>query len=78
MLDLRYVVKQCAERLERFQRNPHRLGEQNTKASLISPIIEALGWDRLSDTRRPDSSILRRRGSPGAGPLDHHTVRLAV
>ncbi|GAA0431735.1 hypothetical protein Aca07nite_18590 [Actinoplanes capillaceus] len=79
MLDLRDVVKQCAERLERFQRNPHRLGEQNTKASLISPIIEALGWD----LRDPDevSHEYRRKGTDN--PVDYallllHTPRLFI
>ncbi|GIF08918.1 restriction system modified-DNA reader domain-containing protein [Actinoplanes siamensis] len=72
MLDLRDVVKQCAERLERFQRNPHRLGEQNTKASLISPIIEALGWD----LRDPDevSHEYRRRGTDN--PVDYALLLL--
>ncbi|GIG98693.1 hypothetical protein Pma05_52660 [Plantactinospora mayteni] len=72
MLDLRDVVKQCAERLERFQRNPHRLGEQNTKASLISPIIEALGWD----LRDPDevSHEYRRKGTDN--PVDYALLLL--
>ncbi|WP_018638772.1 restriction system modified-DNA reader domain-containing protein [Parafrankia elaeagni] len=33
----------CVRRLERY--GGQRIGEQNTKASLIEPVIEALGWD---------------------------------
>lgn len=37
--------EQCVERLDRSRRHPRRVGEQTTKASLIEPIIDALGWD---------------------------------
>lgn len=72
MLDLRDVVKQCAERLERFQRNPHRIGEQNTKASLISPIIEALGWD----LRDPDEVSHEYRRNSSDNPVDYALLLL--
>jgi hypothetical protein len=72
VFDLRDVVKQCAERLERFQRNPHRLGEQNTKASLISPIIEALGWD----LRDPDEVSHEYRRKSTDNPVDYALLLL--
>jgi len=72
VLDLRDVVKQCAERLERFQRNPQRLGEQNTKASLISPIIEALGWD----LRDPDEVSHEYRRNGADNPVDYALLLL--
>ncbi len=74
VLDLRDVVKQCAERLERFQRNPHRLGEQNTKASLISPIIEALGWD----LRDPDEVSHEYRRKSTDNPVDYALLLLRM
>ena len=53
------ALKQCAERLDRYARHDRRIGEQNTKASLIEPVIGALGWDVT--TRR------RRRSRPSFG-----------
>jgi hypothetical protein len=72
VLELRDVLKQCAERLDRFQRNPHRLGEQNTKASLISPIIEALGWD----LRDPDEVSHEYRRNCTDNPVDYALLLL--
>jgi hypothetical protein len=68
--ELRDVIKQGAERLERIHRQSQRLGEQNTKASLIEPIIEALGWD----IRDPDEvhREYRRRGTDN--PVDYALV----
>ncbi|MDI6097229.1 hypothetical protein QLQ12_01220 [Actinoplanes sp. NEAU-A12] len=72
MLELRDVVKQCGERLERFRRSPRRLGEQNTKASLISPIIEALGWD----LRDPDEVSHEYRRNSTENPVDYALLLL--
>ncbi|MEX5636817.1 restriction endonuclease [Parafrankia sp. FMc2] len=41
---LHETLGDCVRRLERYTRG-QRIGEQNTKASLIEPVIEALGWD---------------------------------
>ena len=43
--DLRDAIKTCVERLDRYRRPGQRVGEQNTKAMLIEPVLEALGWD---------------------------------
>lgn len=72
MLELRDVVKQCGERLERFQKSPRRLGEQDTKASLISPIIEALGWD----LRDPDEVSHEYRRNSTDNPVDYALLLL--
>jgi hypothetical protein len=42
--DLLDTLKQCVERLDRYRRPSQRVGESNTKAGLIEPIIAALGW----------------------------------
>lgn len=72
MPELRDAVKQCGERLERFQRHPQRLGEQNTKANLVEPIIDALGWDIFD----PDEvhREYRRRGTDN--PVDYALLLL--
>ncbi|MFD8622323.1 hypothetical protein ACFV4E_00240 [Streptomyces hygroscopicus] len=41
------TLKQCADRLSRYSRLGQKIGEQNTKAGLIEPVIGALGWDVL-------------------------------
>ena len=51
--ELRDAIKQGAERLERIHRRARRLGEQNTKASLIEPrstawCFETRAWDALT------------------------------
>jgi hypothetical protein len=45
--DLLGTLKQCVERVDRYRRLGQRVGESNTKAGLIEPIIAALGWDVL-------------------------------
>ncbi|MET0236813.1 MAG: hypothetical protein ABW224_19345 [Kibdelosporangium sp.] len=45
------TIKDCVERLDRYTRQGQRIGEQNTKASLIEPVIKALGWDVLDPTK---------------------------
>jgi predicted type IV restriction endonuclease len=39
---LQGVIKDTVALIRRFQERG--LGEQNTKASLIEPVLEALGW----------------------------------
>lgn len=62
MADLYDVLKTCVERTETYHRSNRRLGEQNTKVSLIEPVIGALGWDLFDpdevcrEYRRPTSS----------------------
>lgn len=72
MPELRDAVKQCVERLGRFRQSTQKLGEQNTKASLVEPIIDALGWDIYD----PDEvhREYRRRGSDN--PVDYALLLL--
>ena len=67
MRELRDALKQCVERLDRSRRHPRRLGEQNTKASLIEPIIDALGWDIYD----PDEVHREYRRRSSDNPVDY-------
>lgn len=72
MVELRDVLKDCAERLDRHRRPNQRIGEQNTKNVLIEPVLQALGWD----TRDPEevNREYRRRGSDN--PVDYALLLL--
>ncbi|MER5454634.1 hypothetical protein ABT008_07620 [Micromonospora sp. NPDC002389] len=72
MYELEDVIKQCVERVARFRRQHQRIGEQNTKASLIEPILGALGWDivDLDEVHRE----YRRRGVDN--PVDYALLLL--
>lgn len=59
MDDLLDTLKQCVDRLVRYRSLGRRVGEQNTKAGLIEPVIAALGWDVLD---RPDDQLRSSRG----------------
>jgi predicted type IV restriction endonuclease len=39
------VASQVRQRIETFRELPRPIGESNTKASLIEPLLQALGWD---------------------------------
>jgi predicted type IV restriction endonuclease len=63
--------------VRRFQ--GRNLGEQNTKASLIEPLLEALGWD----VRDPDEVDREFKAAPKDAPVDYgllvmRTPRLLV
>ena len=45
MAELRSTLLGCVERAAKYRQSGSRLGEQNTKASLIEPVLRALGWD---------------------------------
>jgi predicted type IV restriction endonuclease len=66
MQDLREAVAEIAARVARH-RGPRRIGEQNTKAAFIEPLIAALGWDvkDFDEVRRE----YRRR--PADSPVDY-------
>ncbi|MER6588203.1 hypothetical protein [Micromonospora chalcea] len=72
MFELEDAVKQCLDRLVRFRRQHQRIGEQNTKAGLIEPIIGALGWD-LFDVDEVHREY-RRRGADN--PVDYALLLL--
>lgn len=72
MQELRDAIKQSVERLDRFRRHPRRLGEQNTKASLIEPMINALGWDVYD----PDEVHREYRRRTSDNPVDYALLLL--
>jgi hypothetical protein len=68
MSDLRDVLKQVLSRIERFQQQSQRISEENTKASLIEPVIGALGWELVE----PDEVHREyRRGVAWSNPVDY-------
>lgn len=67
MIDLQDAVKQCVSRLERHRQQARRIGEQNTKAGLIEPILGALGWDLLD----PDEVHREYRRRSVDNPVDY-------
>jgi predicted type IV restriction endonuclease len=72
------VLREVSARIERF-RNGRPLNEQNTKSSLIEPVLRALGWD-LED---PDEVHHEYKNRPKDRPVDYallvsRTVRLLL
>lgn len=67
MQDLLDTLKQCVERIDRYRRLGQRVGESNTKAGLIEPVIAALGWDVLD----PDEVHREYRRRPADNPVDY-------
>jgi hypothetical protein len=59
------VIHDVAEKVRRFQ--DRSLGEQNTKASLIEPVLEALGWD----IRDPDEVHREFKPTSQDKPVDY-------
>jgi hypothetical protein len=64
---LRDTIKECVERLDRYAHQGQRIGEQNTKASLIEPVIAALGWNVLD----PDEVHREYRRRSTDNPVDY-------
>ncbi len=62
---LRAVIQTAADRIGKFR--DRGLGEQNTKASLIEPLLEALGWD----IRDPDEVHREFRPTTKDSPVDY-------
>ena len=62
---LRHALGEIAERVTRYR--GERIGEQNTKATLIVPILRALGWN-VEDL---DEVHLEYRGVPIDKPVDY-------
>jgi hypothetical protein len=61
------TLKQCVERVDRYRRLGQRVGESNTKAGLIEPVIATLGWDVLD----PDEVHREYRRRPPDNPVDY-------
>ena len=61
----RASVRTIAERARKYR--DRGLGEQNSKASLIEPLLEALGWD----IRDPDEVHREFRPTSKDSPVDY-------
>jgi hypothetical protein len=63
------AVQVLAEKVRRFQEQyrDRRLGEENTKAALIAPLLEALGWN----IRDPEEVNHEYRQTPKDNPVDY-------
>jgi predicted type IV restriction endonuclease len=62
---LRQVLRDVAAKIRRYQGKS--IGEQNTKASLIDPVLEALGWD----IRDFDEVHREYKAKPQDRPVDY-------
>jgi predicted type IV restriction endonuclease len=62
---LRETVTEMIDKIRRFQ--DRSLGEQNTKASLVEPVLEALGWD----IRDPDEVHREFKAVSQDKPVDY-------
>ncbi len=72
MSELYDALKHCVERVDRYRQLRQRVGESNTKAGLIEPIIAALGWDVLD----PDEVHREYRRRPVDNPVDYALLLL--
>jgi predicted type IV restriction endonuclease len=59
------TIREIAAKIRKFQ--DRKLGEQSTKASLIEPVLEALGWD----IRDPDEVQHEFKRTSKANPVDY-------
>jgi hypothetical protein len=62
---VREAVRDVIAKIRRYQ--DRSIGEQNTKASLIEPILEALGWD----VRDPDEVFREFKAKSVDSPVDY-------
>jgi predicted type IV restriction endonuclease len=62
---LHSAIREVVEKIRRFQ--DRGLGEENTKASLIEPVLEALGWD----IRDPDEVHREFKPKTQDRPVDY-------
>jgi len=57
--DLLTTLKDCTTRLDDYRRHYTRLGEENTKAALIEPVLRSLGSQAqsISTCSKPATSF---------------------
>lgn len=66
------ALKTCQGRVEKYKPQAKKIGEQNTKASLIEPVISALGWDNAD----PDEVHREYRRKGTDNPVDYALLLL--
>ena len=64
---LQEVLSQAKERLLASKKYPQKLGEQNTKSTAITPILEALGWDVTNF----EEVCFEYKSRAGGNPVDY-------
>ncbi len=62
---LQQTIRETAARIQKFQERA--IGEENTKVSLIEPVLAALGWD----TRDPDEVHREFKPTTKDSPVDY-------
>ena len=67
MANVRDVLKECVQLIDRYRGLSRRIGEQNTKATLIEPVISVLGWD----VQDPEEVYREYRRRPTDNPVDY-------
>jgi predicted type IV restriction endonuclease len=72
MPDLVETLRRCDKWLDRYEAQGKAVGEENTKAGLIEPILDALGWD----IRDPDEVHREYRRLPSDNPVDYALLLL--
>ena len=61
-----------AQKIKKFRERSETIGESNTKAALIGPLLEALGWD-VTD---PDEVFREYKSKPQDNPVDYALLLL--
>lgn len=72
MRDLGETLRGCEKWLDRYRGRFKSVSEQDTKAGLIEPVLEALGWD----VRDPDEVRHEYRRAPSDNPVDYALLLL--
>ena len=72
MADLIESLRQAEKWLDRYEPQGRAIGEENTKAGLIEPILEGLGWD----VRDPDEVHREYRRLSSDNPVDYALLLL--
>jgi len=63
--DIKQALEEACKRISKLR--GARLGEENTKASLITPVLRSLGWD----TEDPEEVHMEYRRRPTDRPVDY-------
>jgi len=67
VVELAEALGQAREKISRYRGRSSSIGEQNTKAALIEPILRALGWD----VEDPEEIWREYRRRPVDNPVDY-------
>lgn len=65
--NLKELLDKLRRKIARFRSSDSHVGEENTKATLIEPLLAALGWD----VEEPDEVHREYRKQPADAPVDY-------